>query len=207
MAYRWTVMDAISSTRLVAVIRSESADEALRMGDALIGAGVTAVEVAFTTPNAVEAIHRLVSAHSEAIIGAGTVLDESTARLAILAGAQFVVSPSFSAPVVKTCHRYGVAVIPGVQTPNEMVAALEAGADAVKLFPADALGSSYLRAVLAALPQVPVIPTGGVSAATAAEWLNAGAVAVGIGGSLTSGTPQDAAHQAKDLLEALSRAT
>ena len=135
--------------------------------------------------SAIRVMRRLAEERPDILIGAGTVLDAETARMCILEGAQFVVSPALKVPTIEMCHRYGVAVLPGALTPTEIVTAWEAGADVVKIFPASALGGAkYLKSVKAPLPQVEMIPTGGVSLATAAEFLEAGAFALGVGADL-----------------------
>ncbi len=145
----------------------------------------------------------LLFANDGRLVGAGTVLDAPTGRAAILAGARFLVSPAVIPEVIVTGHRYGVPVLPGAQTPIEIQRALEAGSDMVKVFPASQLGPGFISAVRAALPQAPLVPTGGITAGHAASWLTAGAVAVGVGGSLTSGGPAQASERAAELLAAL----
>ncbi|WP_327089172.1 bifunctional 4-hydroxy-2-oxoglutarate aldolase/2-dehydro-3-deoxy-phosphogluconate aldolase [Nonomuraea sp. NBC_01738] len=185
--YRWQVMNRVAERRIVGIVRAAGPDEAVAATLGAVDAGLDVVEVSLTTPGALEAIERAAKARPEAVIGAGTVLDEPSARLAVLAGARFLVSPSLHRAVLETGHRYGLAVLPGVGTATEIVTALEAGADAVKLFPARASSPAVLRDLLQALPQAPVVPTGGVSADTAPEWIAAGAVACGVGGAITSG--------------------
>jgi 2-dehydro-3-deoxyphosphogluconate aldolase / (4S)-4-hydroxy-2-oxoglutarate aldolase len=133
-------------------------------------------------------------------------LDAATARLAILAGARFIVSPGLHPGVVETAHRYGAAVLPGAQTPTEVERALSAGADAVKVFPAAQLGPGWLSAVRAALPHAPLVPTGGITPDTAGQWLDAGALAVGVGGALTAGGDTDVTARTRALLDDLGRA-
>jgi 2-dehydro-3-deoxyphosphogluconate aldolase / (4S)-4-hydroxy-2-oxoglutarate aldolase len=205
MRYRWQIAERIAETGIVAIVRSASARDAEEISRTLVGAGIDALEVSLTTPGALGAIEKLANDLPEALIGAGTVLDGPTARAAILAGARFLVAPSLQAEVIEMGHRYGVAVAPGCQTPTEIERALSAGADLVKLFPADQLGPDYLRAVLAALPQAPVIPTGGIDASNAAEWLDAGAVGLGVGGALTREAAA-APARAAELLDAVARA-
>lgn len=208
MSYRWEISAAIAAERIVAVVRADSADAAVKIGTTLIDAGIRVVEVALTTPDGVEAVRELASARGTGdgrIVGAGTVLDASSARLAVLAGARFLVSPTLVADVVEMGHRYSAAVIPGAHTPTEIEQALSSGADMVKLFPASALSIGYLQAVRAALPQAPIVPTGGMSAADVADWREAGAVAVGVGGSLTSGDRQSMTERAHELLEMVGR--
>jgi len=170
---------------LVPVLRAESEAQALALVSAIAAGGVTVLEVTMTVPGAIRVMRKLVEERPEILIGAGTVLDPETARMCILEGAQFVVSPALNVKTIEMCHRYGVAVLPGALTPTEIVTAWEAGADVVKVFPASALGGAkYLKSVKAPLPQVEMIPTGGVSQATAAEFLEAGAFALGVGADL-----------------------
>jgi 2-dehydro-3-deoxyphosphogluconate aldolase/(4S)-4-hydroxy-2-oxoglutarate aldolase len=175
----------IERQRAIAVVRLEDAGSLLPVIEALAAGGVCAVEIAVTTPNALEAMAALSSKlDSRIVIGAGSVLDPETARLAILAGARFVVGPTFRAAVVEVCHRYDVVVIPGAYTPTEILTAWEAGADLVKVFPAVGLGPGYVRELKGPLPQLRLLPTGGVTTDSALEFLAAGAVAVGVGGAL-----------------------
>jgi 2-dehydro-3-deoxyphosphogluconate aldolase/(4S)-4-hydroxy-2-oxoglutarate aldolase len=190
----------------MAIVRSNSSDEAEEISDALLAAGLDVLEISLTTPGGLGAIKALSERHPNALIGAGTVLDAATARSAVLAGARFLVAPSFSEEVLRIGHRYGAAVAPGCQTPTEIEVALSAGADLIKLFPAGQLGPKYLAAVRAALPQAPIMATGGVGAHNAEEWFEAGAVALGVGGSLTA-DPGLAAPRAAELLAALDSIT
>jgi 2-dehydro-3-deoxyphosphogluconate aldolase / (4S)-4-hydroxy-2-oxoglutarate aldolase len=202
---RWTTCAAIADARCVGILRARGAAAAVAAGRALVQGGVTVVEVAFTTPDAPTAIAELRAACPDALIGAGTVLDAAAAFAAVQAGARFLVSPLVSGEVLRAGHRYGVAVIPGAATPTEVNAAMELGADAVKLFPAGSLGVDYLRAIAAAMPHVPFVPTGGISAQDAPRWLAAGAMAVGVGGDLTRGDPAGMTERARLLARSLSR--
>jgi 2-dehydro-3-deoxyphosphogluconate aldolase / (4S)-4-hydroxy-2-oxoglutarate aldolase len=201
---RWTTCAAVAERRCIGIVRAASADEAISAGRALVDGGVTIVEVAYTTPDAQAAISALRAACPSATVGAGTVLDAAAAFAAVRAGAQFLVSPVVADDVLRAGHRDGVAVFPGASTPTEINSAMELGADAVKLFPAAPLGIGYMRAVAAALPQVPFIPTGGITAEDAPQWLQAGALAVGIGGHLTSGDPAGIEERARDLIRRLT---
>ena len=179
------VLRLLREIGLVPVLRAESEAQAFALADAIAAGGVTVLEVTMTVPGAIRVMRRLAEERPEILIGAGTVLDPETARMCILEGAQFVVSPALNTRTIEMCHRYGVAVLPGALTPTEIVTAWEAGADVVKIFPASALGGAkYLKSVKAPLPQVEMIPTGGVSQATAAEFLSAGAFALGVGADL-----------------------
>jgi 2-dehydro-3-deoxyphosphogluconate aldolase/(4S)-4-hydroxy-2-oxoglutarate aldolase len=182
------VLKCIRKIGLLPVLRAKSADEALALAEAIEAGGVTALEVTMTVPNAIEVIHKLVKqTEGRILIGAGTVLDAETARACMLAGAAFIVSPSLNVKTIEVCRRYSVPVMPGALTPTEVLTAWEAGADVVKVFPCSALGgASYLKALKAPLPQIELIPTGGVSLATAAEFLAAGAFALGVGGDLVN---------------------
>jgi 2-dehydro-3-deoxyphosphogluconate aldolase / (4S)-4-hydroxy-2-oxoglutarate aldolase len=179
------VLKACREIGLVPVLRAESEEQALKLASAIAAGGVTVLEVTMTVPGAIRVMRRLAEERPDILIGAGTVLDPETARMCILEGAQFVVSPALNIKTIEMCHRYGIAVLPGALTPTEIVTAWEAGADVVKVFPASALGGAkYLKSVKAPLPQVEMIPTGGVSLSTAAEFLQAGAFALGVGADL-----------------------
>ena len=201
------VLKACREIGLVPVLRAESEGQALALASAIAAGGVTVLEVTMTVPGAIAVMGRLAKERPDILIGAGTVLDPETARMCILEGAQFVVSPALNVKTIEMCHRYGVAVLPGALTPTEIVTAWEAGADVVKVFPASALGGAkYLKSVKAPLPQIEMIPTGGVSLATAAEFLEAGAFALGVGADLVDtkaiakGTPETITENARKYL-------
>lgn len=182
---RASVVHAIEAGGIVAVIRLQDPERLRAVVDALAEGGVRALEVTMTVPRAIEMIRQLApTMPSGFLLGAGTVLDAETARLAILAGAQFIVGPVFRPDLIAACHRYDVAVMPGCFTPTEILAAWEAGADVVKVFPATALGPGYIKDVRAPLPQVKLMPTGGVTLDNAGDWITAGAAAVGVGTAL-----------------------
>jgi 2-dehydro-3-deoxyphosphogluconate aldolase/(4S)-4-hydroxy-2-oxoglutarate aldolase len=186
MMFKHEIFQGVLERRLVAIVRAETPEAALEMSEACIAGGITALEVAFTTPGTIDVIKTLRERHGpDVMLGAGTVLDPETARLAILAGAQFIISPSVNVETIKVCQRYQVLAMPGVMTPTEIVTALEAGADIVKIFPAEIFGPAYLKALRAPLPHAPLMPTGGVSVDNLAAWFDNGAMAVGIGSSLT----------------------
>jgi 2-dehydro-3-deoxyphosphogluconate aldolase/(4S)-4-hydroxy-2-oxoglutarate aldolase len=174
--------------------------------DVLADSGLTVLEVSLTTPGALDVIRDALRRHPKLLIGAGTVLDEASARLAVQAGAQFLVSPTLNPDVLRTAHRYGLVALPGAATPTEVVAALELGADLVKLFPASSHGPRAVADLLQALPQAPLVPTGGISAAGAVDYVRAGAVAVGMGGSLSEGSPEEVGERVLALLRALQQA-
>ena len=187
MMDRHAVVAGLLARRLIAIVRVPDAAQLLPVAKALHAGGVEVIEFTLTTPGALEQL-RVARAHfgGAVLLGAGTVLDAGLAQQAIEAGAQFIVAPNFDPAVVRLCHRhrYDVPVIPGALTPTEIVAAWTAGADFVKVFPAGLGGPSYIREVRAPLPQVQLVPTGGVTAENVVEFLRAGAVAVGVGSSL-----------------------
>jgi 2-dehydro-3-deoxyphosphogluconate aldolase/(4S)-4-hydroxy-2-oxoglutarate aldolase len=179
------VLARIRSTGLVPVIRARSAEEAGQVADAIQAGGVGILEITMTVPGAVEVIRELVRRGGDALVGAGTVLDPEAARACLDAGARFIVSPSLNLDTIATCREAGVAVLPGALTPTEVVTAWNAGADLVKVFPAGAVGGpSYIKALKAPLPQIDVVPTGGVNLKTAGDFIRAGATALGVGADL-----------------------
>jgi len=172
----------IEASGVVAVIRLHDPTKLKAVIDALAAGGVRALEVTMTVPGAIGLIERIAPTLPPGfLLGAGTILDAETARLAILAGARFVVGPVFRPDVIRLCHRYDVAVMPGAFSPTEILAAWEAGADVVKVFPATALGPGFFKDVRGPLPQVKLMPTGGVTLENAGQWIAAGAVAIGAG--------------------------
>ncbi|MGH9941463.1 MAG: bifunctional 4-hydroxy-2-oxoglutarate aldolase/2-dehydro-3-deoxy-phosphogluconate aldolase [Pyrinomonadaceae bacterium] len=193
------VLRRIAELGLIPVVRAASGEEAIAVADAIRAGGVSILEITLTVPGAVRVIEQVADRYGdEVLVGAGTVLDAETARAVILAGARFVVSPSLDVGTIELCHRYGVAVCPGALTPTEVVTAWQAGADAVKIFPCGALGgASYLRALKAPLPQIDLIPTGGVSLQTAGDLIRAGALAVGVGSDLVDTEAIRSGHPGK----------
>ncbi|QNB45346.1 bifunctional 4-hydroxy-2-oxoglutarate aldolase/2-dehydro-3-deoxy-phosphogluconate aldolase [Thermanaerosceptrum fracticalcis] len=186
---RIKILQKLIECGVVAVVRAESAQQAKVIADAVKAGGVTAVEITMTVPGALDVMKELAAYYSpeEMLLGAGTVLDAETARMAILAGAQYVVSPHLNLEVVKLCNRYQVPVMPGAMTIKEVVEAMEAGADVVKIFPGEVLGVGVIKAIKGPLPQAPLMPTGGVSLDNVDQWIQAGCVAVGVGSALTKG--------------------
>ena len=170
---------------IVAVVRFADPGPLVEVVRALADGGVTVAEVTFTVPNALDVIREARRQFGDRVLlGAGTVLDPETARAAVLAGAEFIVAPSLNVEVIRLCRRYDKLVMPGAFTPTEVVTAWEAGADIVKVFPADVVGPAFFKALRGPLPQVKLMPTGGVDLTTAAEFLKAGAVCLGVGGQL-----------------------
>lgn len=183
---RQETLARIREVGVIPVIRAESAEEACLAIEAIRAGGIPVLEITMTVPRAVELIGDAAKRYGDdALVGAGTVLEAETARACILAGARFVVSPVLDLETIACCHRYGVPVFPGALTPTEVVRAFQAGADMVKVFPCGNVGgASYIRALRAPLPQIDLIPTGGVSLQNAADFIRAGAAALGIGADL-----------------------
>lgn len=186
---RSQIINEIMESGVVAVIRAESEEQGVKIVDAVKAGGVKALEVTMTVPGAVDIIKELSKKYAgeDVIIGAGTVLDPETARACILAGAQYVVSPSLNVDTVKLCNRYKVPVMPGIMTIKDAIEALELGVDILKVFPGSAFGPSIISAFKGPVPQGDYMPTGGVSLSNVKDWIKAGAVAVGTGGELTRG--------------------
>ncbi|MEI8095492.1 MAG: bifunctional 2-keto-4-hydroxyglutarate aldolase/2-keto-3-deoxy-6-phosphogluconate aldolase [Spirochaetales bacterium] len=184
-----TVLLRIRESGVVAVVRAETSDQALRISEACLAGGVSAIEVTFTVPRAHDVIADLAKRFSanEILLGAGSVLDPETARIAILEGANYIVSPCLNLETLRLCNRYRVACMPGAMTVAEVVAALEGGADIIKVFPGEVAGPAFIKGVRGPLPQARLMPTGGVSLDNVATWIGAGAVAIGVGGQLTAG--------------------
>ncbi|MFS8102499.1 bifunctional 4-hydroxy-2-oxoglutarate aldolase/2-dehydro-3-deoxy-phosphogluconate aldolase [Lentzea alba] len=182
MSYRYEITRAVVRQGIIAIIRTQDADSAVKAAVPLLDAGLTSLELPLTNPQAPQAIQHLRETYPDATIGAGSVLDEASAVAAVRAGAQFLVAPNLDAAVIRAGHRYGAAVLPGAGTVSEIVQALEAGADAVKVFPAPT--PQWVKDVLAVLPYAPLVPTGGVAPADVPAWLEAGAVACGVGSAL-----------------------
>ena len=206
-------MQKISNQGIIAVVRGQTLEEGLKIADACIAGGVKVIEMTFTTPLANEAIAKLQKKYQkdeEVIIGAGTVLEATTARLAILAGARFIVSPAFDEETIRLCNLYRVVSCPGVMTPGEAAKALAAGADIIKIFPGDIVGPKIIKDIHGPLPQAMLMPSGGVAVDNVADWLRAGCVAVSAGGSLTktakSGDYAGVTAMAQKFTEAVRRA-
>jgi len=180
-------LNLIRSTGVVAIMRARSADQLIAAADAIKAGGVRVIEVTMTTPGALGVIEEATQRYGdEVLFGAGSVLDAETARAAILAGAGFVVAPTLKVEVVALCNRYSIPVMPGIMTPTEALTAWEAGADMVKLFPASVGGPAMIKAIRAPLPQLEIVPVGGVNLDTAVEFIRMGAAALGVGSSLVN---------------------
>jgi len=184
---REQVLNAITEAGIVAIMRAPSAEMLSSISEAILAGGISNIEVTMTTPKAISAIEMLSNRFGDkAIVGVGSVIDGATCREAISAGAQFVVSPVFSREVVETTRSYGKVSIPAGLTPTEILTAWSAGADLVKVFPSTQLGPGYFREILAPLPQLRLVPTGGVDLKSVGDWIRAGAACLGIGSALVS---------------------
>ena len=209
---RTTTLQTLLDARIVSVIRASSTEQALRATQAITAGGISCIEIAMTTPNALKVIEDIAAKSDNVLVGAGTVLDAATARQAILAGVKFLVTPTVELDVIETARRYGVVVIPGAMTPTEILTAWEAGADMVKVFPASVLGPSYLKAVHGPLPQIPLVPTGGITADNAGKFIHAGAAMVCAGGWLVDKEAvankryEVLTERARQLVDAVSKA-
>ncbi len=194
----------IKQSGMVAVVRGETSEKAMEIVERCIEGGIKAIELTFTVPYAHRVIEDISRKYGDDIIlGAGTVLDSETARIAILSGAEFIVSPHFNPEVTKLCNRYRKASMAGILTITEAVEAMEAGVDVLKLFPGDLFGPAFIKDIRGPLPYVQIMPTGGVTAENAGEWIKAGAVAVGAGSSLMKGDVKaNAALFVKNIREA-----
>ncbi|PKK85973.1 MAG: bifunctional 2-keto-4-hydroxyglutarate aldolase/2-keto-3-deoxy-6-phosphogluconate aldolase [Tenericutes bacterium HGW-Tenericutes-8] len=206
------ILNQIAASGVVAVVRAETKEEATKIALACVEGGLKAIELTFTVPNAHEVIQHLRDHISEdkLILGAGTVLDKETAKLAIESGAKYIVSPGFDLETALYCKDIDVPYMPGCLTITEMLTALKAGVEVVKLFPGSAFGPSYVKAVKGPLPNINIMPTGGVSLANIAEWVKNGVVAVGVGGELTApakkGDYEGVTANAKAFVEAFKNA-
>ncbi|MEO7674724.1 MAG: bifunctional 2-keto-4-hydroxyglutarate aldolase/2-keto-3-deoxy-6-phosphogluconate aldolase [Pyrinomonadaceae bacterium] len=206
---RAEIVRRIEELGIVPVVRASSADEAMRAIDAIKEGGINVLEITMTVPGAIKVIEEVVKRYGdEALVGAGTVLDPETARACLLAGAQFIVSPALNLDTIAICRRYSAPVMPGVLTPTEVITAWSAGADFVKVFPCGSVGgASYVKNLKGPFPQIKIIPTGGVSLKTAADFIKAGASALGVGTDLVdvkairAGEAQIVTERAKRFLE------
>src|SRR6266849_6556902 len=208
------VIQRIKDIGVIPVVRASSEEEAISVVDAIKAGGLPILEITMTVPRAVQVIETLSARYgNEAIVGAGTVLDPESARACIHAGAQFIVSPALNLETVACCRELDIAVMPGALTPTEIVMAWNAGADLVKVFPAGAMGgASYIKSLKAPLPQIELVPTGGVTLANAGAFIEAGAAAVGVGADLVdtkairAGQPEKVTQAARAFIEAVRKA-
>ena len=204
---KYDVLKRIADTGVVAVVRAKDFQEAKKISVACMEGGIDAIEITFTVPGAQQVIEALTKEFGDKLlVGAGTVLDSETARIAILAGAKYVVSPCFDKSTAKLCNRYQIPYISGCMTITEMKTAMEYGTDVIKLFPGSAYGRSFVSAVKGPLPQVKIMPTGGVDLENADQWIKNGCVAVGVGGNLTKGSSEDITKTAKAFVSKVKEA-
>lgn len=205
---KFEVLNKIKEVGVVAVIREENIEKAINVSKACIEGGIPAVEVTYTVPGASEVIAELKRTipTEKLLVGAGSVLDSETARIAILAGAEYIVSPAFDPDTAKLCNRYQIPYMPGCMTITEMVTAMESGCDIIKMFPGSAFGPSFVKAVKAPLPQINIMPTGGVSIENVDQWIKNGVIAVGAGGQLTSGSYEEIVAKAKEFVQKVREA-
>jgi 2-dehydro-3-deoxyphosphogluconate aldolase/(4S)-4-hydroxy-2-oxoglutarate aldolase len=191
------VIKTIGQIGVVGIVRSSDFSKAIDMGNGMINGGIRILEISMTSPDAINVIKTLKQDNSDKdfVLGAGTVADAATARMSILAGAEFIVSHCLSEDVVKTCNRYGIPCSPGVQSVTEAVKALELGCDVVKIFPGNVLGPGFIKAVHGPVPHLEMIPVGGVSLENLGDWFKAGAYAVGLGSALTKKDGRDGDYE------------
>lgn len=187
MLKKYEILKRLQTGKVVAVVRGTDAHDAYEISKACIRGGILNIEVTFTTPGALEVIKRLADEATDAVIGAGTVLDPETARIAMLNGAEFIVSPHFSKEISEICNLYSIPYMPGCLTVTEMIEALKTGVDVVKVFPGGLAGTSYIENIKGPLPNINLMPSGGVNLENVAEWLEKGSFAAGIGSVLTKG--------------------
>ncbi len=212
MSQKQRTLGKLLAARVLGIIRVQTSASLIQIAQALRVGALSCLEITMTTPGALRAIAETSGELDGVLMGAGTVLDAPTARQAILAGAQFIVTPTVEPDVIEMAHRYGVVVIPGAMTPTEILTAWEMGADMVKVFPASILGSDYLKAVHGPLPQIPLVPTGGITADNAGEFIKAGAAVVCAGGwlvdkkAVTEGRYEILTERALTLVEAVEKA-
>ncbi|MGF2029075.1 bifunctional 4-hydroxy-2-oxoglutarate aldolase/2-dehydro-3-deoxy-phosphogluconate aldolase [Lactococcus lactis] len=185
---RAELLNKVIQSGVVSVVRAESGEKALKIVEAVVSGGITSIELTYSVPRANEVISDLVAKYlgTDVVIGAGTVLDPTSARLAIVAGAQFIVSPSFNKEVAKICNLYQIPYVPGILTPLEAQKALEYGSELIKLFPGDITGPKMIQDLKGPFPYINILPSGGVNVDNVAEWFAAGAVAVSAGGGVTA---------------------
>ena len=189
MSKRIENLEYIKNQGVVAVLRADQSDPLIQVAKAISRGGVGAIEITMTTPGAINIIEECKKQlGAECLLGAGTILDPETARTAILAGAEYIVTPTLNPEVIKLCRRYDKIVIPGAMPPTEILSAWEFGADIVKVFPATAVGAQFFRDVKGPLPQIELIPTGGINLDNAADFIRAGACAIAVGGNLADKT-------------------
>jgi 2-dehydro-3-deoxyphosphogluconate aldolase/(4S)-4-hydroxy-2-oxoglutarate aldolase len=199
---KYEVLQRIENVGVVAVVRAENSQQAKNIALACMNGGIDSIEITFTVPGAQKVIEALTEEFGDTLlVGAGTVLDSETARIAILAGAKFIVSPAFDIDTARLCNRYQIPYMPGCVSLTEMIKAMEAGADVIKVFPGSLVGPEYIKAVKGPLPQAVLMPTGGVSLDNVDQWIKNGCIAVGVGGNLTKGSSEEMTKSAKEFVD------
>lgn len=181
----YSILNKMIESKLAVVLRGDTLEMAEKTADACVKGGVKTLEITFTVPRAAQLLESLQDKYENVLVGAGTVLDSETARIAILAGAKFIVSPAFNPETAKLCHRYAIPYLPGCMTVNEILSAVESGVSVVKLFPGSAFSPDFIKNIHGPLPHIEIMPTGGINEDNVADWLNAGACMVGVGGEIT----------------------
>ncbi|MBS4534773.1 bifunctional 2-keto-4-hydroxyglutarate aldolase/2-keto-3-deoxy-6-phosphogluconate aldolase [Clostridium sp. D2Q-14] len=198
---KFETLKRIQDVGVVAVVRAENEEKAKNIAYACMNGGIDSIEIAFTVPGAHKVIEALVEEFGERLlVGAGTVLDSETARIAILSGAKYIVSPAFDLDTAKLCNRYQIPYMSGCMTITEMIQAMEVGVDIIKVFPGSAFGPSFIKAIKGPLPQANLMPTGGVSLENVDQWIKNGCIAVGVGGALTKGSKEEITETAKQFV-------
>ncbi|MHA6253136.1 bifunctional 2-keto-4-hydroxyglutarate aldolase/2-keto-3-deoxy-6-phosphogluconate aldolase [Oceanobacillus sp. CAU 1775] len=182
----YSILNAMLESKLAVVLRGDHLEMAEKTADACVNGGVSTLEITFTIPGAAQLLERLQGKYDQVLVGAGTVLDSETARIAILAGAKFIVSPAFNLDTAKLCHRYAIPYLPGCMTINEVLSAVESGVSVVKLFPGSVFSPSFIKNIHGPLPHVEIMPTGGITLENVRDWFEAGACMVGVGGEITN---------------------
>src|SRR5699024_4573628 len=204
---KYNILKRIKNTGIVAVVRANNIKEAKDIAYACMEGGIDSIEITFTVPGAKMVIESLAEEFEDKLlVGAGTVLDSETARIAILAGAQYIVSPRFDLDTAKLCNRYQIPYMPGCMTIAEIITAMEAGADIIKIFPGSAFGPSIVSAIKGPVPQANLMPTGGVSLENVDQWIKNGCIAVGVGGALTKGSKEEITRTAEKFIEKIKEA-
>jgi 2-dehydro-3-deoxyphosphogluconate aldolase/(4S)-4-hydroxy-2-oxoglutarate aldolase len=204
---KYETLSEIEKVGIIAVVRANSSNEAKKIALACMDGGINSVEITFTVPGAYKVIESLTKDFGgNLLVGAGTVLDSETARLAILMGAKYIVSPAFDDATARLCNRYKIPYIAGCMTVTEMIKAMEAGTDIIKVFPGNTVRPSFISAIRGPFPQALLMPTGGVNLDNVEEWIKNGCIAVGVGGSLTKGSKEDITKNAKEFVKRIKEA-
>ncbi len=204
---KYETLSKIEKVGIIAVVRANSSNEAKKIALACMDGGINSIEITFTVPGAYKVIESLTKDFGgNLLVGAGTVLDSETARLAILMGAKYIVSPAFDDATARLCNRYKIPYIAGCMTVTEMIKAMEAGTDIIKVFPGNTVRPSFISAIRGPFPQALLMPTGGVNLDNVEEWIKNGCIAVGVGGSLTKGSKEDITKTAKEFVKRIKEA-